>query len=301
MKKLITVVAASVCAVSFSAAAFADADAPATDNKANAEAMEEDEDQIFEAGLDIDLFSAYVWRGVVQTDKPVLQPCVWADLTYFDPFYFGFSYWQGWDLSSDRKDTYKRRLNESDYNLHAGVTAWENDDKDMSLSFEAGHEWYTYHFTRRYDGHDASPSTREFYLKATFDNPFVGVYGQCSWLYDDIGEYESGFYYEIGFNKEFELCDELTLGFDWNTSMSDGDYAAFMTGVDEAGFLGTTLKAYLSWAVTDWMSIVGTIAYSGLLDRDIRHDCNRGEDADTWISREDKDILWGGVSAKFAF
>ena len=293
MKKLITVVAASVCAVSFSAAAIAEA--PASDNKANAEAMEEEEGQIFEAGLDVDLFSAYIWRGVVQTDKPVLQPCVWADLTYFDPFYFGFSYWQGWDLSSDRKDTYKRRLNESDYNLHAGVTAWENDDKDMSLTFEAGHEWYTYHFTRRYDGRDASPSTREFYLKATFDNPIVGVYGQCSWLYDDIGEYESGFYYEIGFNKEFELCDELTLGFDWNTSMADGDYAAFMTGVDEAGFLGTTLKAYLSWAVTDWMSIVGTIAYTGLLDSDVRHEYNAAGDGD------DKDILWGGVSAKFAF
>lgn len=289
------VVAASVCAVSFSAVAFADAGAPVADNKANAEAMEEEEDQIFEAGLDIDLFSAYVWRSVVQTDKPVLQPCAWADLTCFDPFWIGFSYWQDWDLSSDRKDTYKRRLNESDYNLHVGVTAWENEDGDMSLGVEAGHEWYTYHFTRRYDGCDASPSTREFYLKATFDNPLVNVYGQTSWLYDDIGEYNSGFYYEIGFNREFELCDVLTLGLDWNVSMVDGDYAAFMTGVDEAGFLGTTLKAYLSWAVTDWMSLVGTIAYSGLLDSDIRHEYNAAGD------RDDKDILWGGISAKFAF
>ena len=298
MKRLMTVVAASVCAVLFSTAAFADADAAAADDKANAEAMEEEEDQIFEAGLDIDLFSAYIWRGVVQTDKPVLQPCVWADLTYFDPFYFGFSYWQGWDLSDDRRGSdkdFRRRLNESDYNIHAGVTAWENEDEDMSLEFEGGHEWYTYHFD------NGVPSTRELYLKGTFSNPLVNVYGQVSWLYDDIGDNESGFYYEIGFNREFELCDELTFGLDWNTSMADGDYNSFMTGVDEAGFLGTTLKAYLSWAVTDWMSIVGTIAYTGLLDRDIRHDCNRGEDADTWIPREDKDILWGGISAKFAF
>ena len=295
MKKLMTVVAASVCAVSFSATAFAAAEAPAAENKANAEAMEEEEDQIFEAGLDIDLFSAYIWRGVVQTDKPVLQTCVWADLTYFDPFYFGFSYWQGWDLSSDRKETYKRRLNESDYNLHAGVTAWENDDKDMSLTVEAGHEWYTYHFTRRYEGRDASPSTRELYLKATFDNPFVGVYGQCSWLYDEIEDIDPGFYYELGFNKEFELCDVLTLGFDWNTSFADEDYSSFITGYSERGFLGTTIKAYLSWAVTDWMSLVGTVAYTGILNPNTRDDYTADDDP------EDRDIIWGGFSAKFEF
>ena len=298
MNKLMTVVAASVCAVSFSAAAFADADVPATNNKANAEALEEEEDQVFEAGLDLDLFSAYVWRNVVQTDKPVFQPCVWADLTCFDPFWIGFSYWQNWDFSDDRRGGdggFKRRLNESDYNIHVGVTVWENEDEDMSLEFEGGHEWYTYHFC------GDAPSTRELYLKGTFTNPLVNIYGQVSWLYDDnkVVEIDSGFYYEIGFNKEFELCDELTLGLDWNVGMADGDYNAFITGVDKAGFLGTTLKAYLSWAVTDWMSIVGTIAYSGLLDRDIRHDCNVGEDS--WIPREDKDILWGGISAKFAF
>lgn len=296
MNKLMTVVAASVCAVSFSATAFAAAEVPATENKANAEALEEKEDSILEAGLDIDLFSAYIWRNVVQTDKPVLQPCAWLDVTLTDWLSIGGFYWQGWDLSSDRRDIYKHRLNESDYNIHLGATAWENEDGDTSLSFEGGHEWYTYHFTRREGGQDLSPSTRELYLKAMFDNPVVNVYGQVSWLYDDIGDYDSGFYYEIGFNKEFELCDALTLGLDWNTSMGDGDYNYFMTGVDdEAGFLGTTLKAYLSWAVTDWMSLVGTVAYTGLLDSDIRRGYN--EDG----ARDDKDILWGGVSAKFSF
>ena len=296
MNKLMTVVAASVCAVSFSATAFAAAEAPAAENKANAEALEEEEDSILEAGLDIDLFSAYIWRNVVQTDKPVLQPCAWLDVSLVDWLWIGGFYWQGWDLSDDRRGAngdFRRRLNESDYNIHVGATAWENEDGDMNLELEAGHEWYTYHFD------NGVPSTRELYLKGKFSNPIVNVYGQVSWLYDDIGDYDSGFYYEIGFNKEFELCDELTLGLDWNTSMGDGDYNYFMTGVDdEAGFLGTTLKAYLSWAVTDWMSLVGTIAYTGLIDSDVRHEYNAGN---AWTGREDKDILWGGVSAKFSF
>ena len=297
MNKLMTVVAASVCAVSLSGSAVAAEDV-STDKKvttAEAEALEEEEDQIFEAGLDLDFFSAYVWRNVVQTDKPVFEPCVWADLTSFDPFWIGFSYWQNWDLSDDRRGSekdFRRRLNESDYNVHIGVTAWENEDEDMSLEFEGGHEWYTYHFDH------GVPSTREFYLKGTFNNPIVNVYGQVSWLYDDIGEYDSGFYYEVGFNKEFELCESLALGLDWNTSMGDGDYNYFMTGAEEAGFLGTTLKAYLSWAVTDWMSVVGTIAYTGLLDSDIRHEYNAGN---AWGDRDDKDILWGGLSLKFSY
>ena len=297
MNKLMTVVAASVCAVSLSGSAVAAEDVSA-DKKvttAEAEALEEEEDQIFEAGLDLDFFSAYVWRNVVQTDKPVFEPCVWADLTYFDPFWIGFSYWQNWDLSDDRRGSekdFRRRLNESDYNVHIGVTAWENEDEDMSLEFEGGHEWYTYHFDH------GVPSTREFYLKGTFNNPIVNVYGQVSWLYDDIGEYDSGFYYEVGFNKEFELCESLALGLDWNTSLGDGDYNYFMTGAEESGFLGTTLKAYLSWAVTDWMSVVGTIAYTGLLDSDIRHEYNAGN---AWGDRDDKDILWGGLSLKFSY
>ena len=294
MNKLMAVVAASVCAVSFSEAAVA-ADEKVVENKAAAESAEQEDSKLFAAGLDIDLFSAYIWRNVVQTDKPVLQPCVWADFTGADPFWFGFSLWQGWDLSSDRKDTFKRRLNELDYNVHAGVTAWQNEDEDMSLEFEVGHEWYTYHFVRG----DAAPSTREFYLKCKFANPLVDVYGQSSWLYDDIGDCESGFHYEVGFNREVELCDALKLGADWNVNFGSANYLEFLMGDVNGGdrpygIGGTTVKAYLAWAVTDWMSLVGTIAYTGLLNHDVRDEYENAH-------AEERDIVWGGFSVKFEY
>ena len=118
MNKLMTVVAASVCAVSFSGAAVA------AEEINPAETVEQEDPAWFSGGAQIDLYTAYVWRNTVQTDKLVLQPCAWIDFTRLEPFYFGFLYWQGWDLSSDRRAAYKRRLNESDYNIHAGVTAW---------------------------------------------------------------------------------------------------------------------------------------------------------------------------------
>lgn len=295
MKNLMTVVAASACAASFSASAFADADVPAADNKANAETMEEEDSGWITAGLDLDFNTAYVWHNVVQTDKPVFQPCAWFDLTFLDPFRFGGYYFLNWDLSDDRRGAdklYSRRLNESDYNVHVGLTPWTNEDGDMSLDFELGHEWFTYLFDH------GAPSTREIYLKGTFENPVVTVYGVFSWMYDDVQDVDSGCYYEIGFNKEFELCDSLTLGLDWSTGMADADYHYFLTGVNENGFLGTTAKAYLNWAVTDWLSLVGTLAYTGLLDSDVRHEYNAGNG---WRDRDDKDVIWGGVSAKLSF
>ena len=292
MNKVMAAVAASACAVSLTGLAVAAENASVERPAAEAVILEEEEEDAppFEAGVDLDCFTAYVWRNTVQTDKPVFQPCVWADFTALEPFWFGFSYWQNWDLSSDRKDVFRRRLNESDYNVHAGATAWESEDGDLSVAFEAGHDWYTYHMDRDRQ----SPSTRELYLKGTFANPLVNVYGLCTWMYDDVGEYDSGFYYEIGFSREIELTDSLTLGADWNVGLADDDYVSFLIDDVGGGFVGTTFKAYLSWAVTDWLSLVGTIAYTGILDEDARRYYN-GEDKDL------KDTLWGGLSAKFSF
>ena len=62
MNKLMTVVAASVCAVSLSGSVVAAEDS-STENKEIE--LQEEEDQLFEAGLDVDLNSAYIWRNVV--------------------------------------------------------------------------------------------------------------------------------------------------------------------------------------------------------------------------------------------
>lgn len=292
MKKLMTVVAASVCAVSFAA-----------EEPPNPEAeLQEEESKLFEAGLDLDLNTAYIWRNVVQTDKPVFQPCLRADFTGLENFWFGFFYWQGWDLSSDRSDIYHRRLNESDYNVHAGMTAWESEDGDMSLELEFGHEWYTYHFERREDGSSLSPSTREFYLHGKFANPIADFYGQTSWKYDKIGGCDRGWYYELGFNKEVDLAswidvpeETLTLGADWNLSFGDNAYLQYLIGDVNSGFAGTTVKAYLTWHITEWMALTSTLAYTGLLNPEAR------EQYGSEGMRDERDCLWGGFRLAFSY
>ena len=321
MNKLMTVVAASVCAVSFSAVAFADADMSQEKlTKAEAEAVEEEEAEIFEAGVDVDFFSAYVWRNAVQNDEPVIQPCVWADLTYFEPFWLGFYVWQNYDLTSRRHECLKGGLTETDYNVHLGATAWANEDETMSLDLEIGHEWFVNHQVKS-DSREDYKNTAELYLKATFNNEFVNVYGQASWMYDDFGSFKQGMHYELGFNKEIDVLapfelpeDTLILGLDWNLNFGDSRYLYFLYGgvdwdVDEygedtwsnpkAGIGGTTLKAYLTWNITDWVSLVGTVAYTGVLNGSARQAL--ADDSGWQGDNYRRDLLWGGVSLKFAF
>ena len=322
MNKLMTVVAASVCAVSLCSSALADEDLSEKDKKEKAaEALEEEEAKIFEAGLDCEFFSAYVWRNSVQSDEPVIQPCVWADLTYFDPFWIGFSVWQNYDLTSRRHDALKGGLTETDYDIHVGVTAWQDDEETQSLEFLLGYTWYVNQQVRS-DWRESYKNTSELYLRADYKNEIVNVYGQVAWMPDDYGDYKQGMHYELGLNKEFDVLspfelpeDTLVLGLDWNVNFGDGRYLYYLYGGvydgetadgeefyrnPDAGIGGTTVKAYLTWKITEWVSLVGTIAYTGVLNGSARQELGN---ADTGWQGDcyRRDLLWGGLSLKFAF
>lgn len=283
--------------------------------------LEESEDKILEAGFDFDFLSAYVWRNAVQNDEMVMEPCIWADLTVADPFYAGFSIWQNYDLTDRRTDSLRRGLTETDYNVHVGATVWESEDGDVSFGLELGHEWYENQFVAKGAGDDY-PNTREIYLKATFDNPIVNVYGQASWMYEDYGAFKSGMHYELGFNKEIELMDSVKFGADWNLNFGDGHYLNYLYGgtssgkywdeateeiVDDyaassAGFGGTTVKVYLTWEVTEWFSVGGVIAYTGILNGAYRDAI--GKQGDDYFFDGDsypRDFVWGGLQAKLSF
>jgi len=260
----------------------------------------------------------------------VMQPCVWADLTYFEPFWIGFSIWQNYGLTDRRRNIFANGLDETDYNVHLGATVWESEDEEQSLDLEIGHEWFTYHGRRTFDFEGellsaSYPNTREVYLKATYNNPIIGVYGQASWMYEGFGCYNQAMHYELGFNKEIEIVETLTLGADWNVNFGDPRYLQFLYGgverpaYDEeagelyseydadpkGGFGGTTVKVYLTWQITDWMSLGGTIAYTGVLNSSLRDSLgDQGEDY--WFCGNEgdgypRDLLWGGLQLRLTY
>lgn len=338
MNKLMTVVAASVCAASFSASAFAGGarDPEPTQNAAEATASEaveaeggeeeaaglvEQMHEIFEAGFDVDFFSAYVWRNSVLNDEPVIQPCAWMDFTYFKPFWLGFYCWQNYDLTSRRHECLRGGLTETDWEVHLGATAWESEDESTYLDLEIGHDWFVNRGVKS-ESRESYKNTAEVYAKATFNNDYVNVYGLTSWMYDDFGDFKQGFHYELGLNRELDVAtlvdipeEKLILGLDWNVNFGDSRYLYFLYGgVDyregpdgeetcsnpTAGIGGTTVKAYFTWNITEWMSFGCTLAYTGVLNGSARQalgDEDTGWQGDPYR----RDLLWGGCSLKFKF
>ena len=160
---LMTLAVASACAVSQTV--FAQ------------EAEEEiaaEEEKSYSFGADVDLFSAYVWRNAVQNNQMVIQPSVWGEWSFCEPFAIGASLWQNYDLTGHRRDMHKTGLTETDYNVYLSATAWATEEEEFKLDLELGHDWYTYQ-NRRSGTKEWNPNTRELYLKATFENPFVNV------------------------------------------------------------------------------------------------------------------------------
>ena len=298
--------------------AFGETDAPEPE-------LEAEESPIYEAGFDFDFFSAYIDKNAVVSDRMVMQPCIWADLTFFEPFWFGFSIWQNYSLTDRNAATYRNGLTETDYNVHIGATAWESEDGEYSFSLELGHDFFTYHRLRS-GAEEDYPDTYEVYLKAMFDNPIVNVYGRACYMYRDFGNYKQGMYYEVGFNKEVEIVESLTAGIDWNIGFGDSHYLQQLFGdVDyrcwedgngdeyedysdpEAGIGGTTVKLYLNWQVTDYLALGATIGYTGVVNGSARQGLGDQTyyEGDYWGDGAGdmypRDLLWGGLSAHFTF
>lgn len=316
MKKLL--IAATVAAVS--CGLFADEAKASESVKGADEAKLEEKDDSFplEAGFDADVFTAYVWRNAVQSDRPVAQPCVWADWTFIDPYYVGFSVWQNYDLTNRRRHMgYRGEWNETDYNVHIGTDLWSSDEnEDTKVTFEFGHDWYTYNLHGTWGEEDGGyrkrkdfPTTYELYVKLEFANPIVTPYGQISHEYNRI----NGTHYELGlkkeetlsdiFGSENELLSQLTLGGDVNVNFGSAKYLSYLYDGDSDdhdsvgnGIGGLTAKLSLTWAPCDHFSIGGLLAFTSILNDNARDEFDK---MDTCCDATD--LVWGGFQAKLSF
>lgn len=316
MKKLLFMVAlAPFVNPAFAADEAAPAVAPA---EFQAEAPEDADDAPppwLSVGVDLDLFSAYVWRNSVANDELVFQPCVWFDITRFEPFYFGGYVWQNWDMTGSRSGEAPKAMNETDFNVHIGSSLWTSEDEAYTLSLELGAEFFTYRQM------EDCPDSYEFYLKTTFENPFVNVYGLYAQAYHPV----SACYFELGLNKEASLAElfesesdflsRLTLGADWNIGFASGKYATNYLYSDipygayseeeedyegwqnvSDGVCGTTLKANLAYQVCDHFAVGLVLAYTAVLSGDARDSLEYAG-----CNSHYKELVWGGLQAKLEF
>lgn len=315
MKKLLIATLCASCG--FGLAAQEAAQAPKDGEPAGAAELEEKDDNPLEAGFDVDFLTAYVWRNAVQNDRPVAQPCVWADLTVADPLYLGFYVWQNYDLTNRRRHAgYRGEWNETDYNVHAGAAIWTSDDEKTKLNLEVGHEWYTYNMHGTWGEEDGGyrkrkdfPSTCEIYVKLELENDVLTPYAQLSQEYRVV----DGTHYELGLKKEIALSDlldsesdllsQLTLSGDVNVNFGSRRYMTYLYDGDPEtgdtvgnGIGGITAKTGLTWAPCDNFSVGGVLAFTSILGRTARDEFKDFDPA-----CDDRELVWGGIQAKISF
>lgn len=232
-----------------------------------APAATSDEDGIT-YGASVGFFTQYVSRGLVISNEPVLQP----ELSLG---------WHGWRLgvwnNVDLTDgnVAPWRLIETDWTLSYGRRAGQFD-------LEAGYIYYTFPNLHVDD-------TQEVYGAATLDTflaPTVEVY----YDFDEVGGTYSTFAVShcvpLGFQvKGSDVGVNLLAG----VGYGDANYLAGCFDCNHAGFVDLLLSAELPMYLGSGWSVVPSLNYMQVLDRDLRE------------QTAPSDALFGGLSLATEF
>ena len=239
-----------------------------------------------DASAELGLFSKYVWRGMVVTDDPVLQPAAGASVAGF-----GASFWGNIDLtdvngSVEDSDGFKGEFNEIDYTMTYGLSL-------PMVSLNAGLIRYTFPNT----GLD---STTEIFASASANvlfSPSLAVY----YDFDEI----DAAYIAIGASHGVPMSPVANLNLAVNLGYGTEDYQNAYFGMvpdegDDDGFLGVsgagltdlTLSARLPYNPVPMLTVTPAVVYSTLMGAP-------GDLVDA--GGGDKNALYFGVTAGVSF
>jgi hypothetical protein len=240
-----------------------------------------------EIGVDLGLFSSYVWRGLSLTNKPVAQPAVWASIPAGNAS-ITLGLWSTIDLGKydDPADDISESGGSSSFNL-------AEYDPYGEVSFSVGKATLTGGVTAYIYPNDPGPvggftedlNTVEVYGKAAFDaplSPFVN-------LYYDVDKIK-GVYFEGGVSHSLQASENVAVelgalaGFNAGQGISADD-PSFNFADD--GFTHIDLSAGVPLTA-------GVFSISPVL-----HLIITGDDATKVQSPSNTDAgakVWGGVS-----
>ena len=245
-------------------------------------------------GVNLDLFSSYVWRGVTYTNKPVVQPGVWVSF----PAGNAAVSVGGWSNS----DVGKYDDTRDDLSLSGGTSAFNLSEFDpyAEISFSAGRATLTggvmgYVFPNDLDaapngGFDSEANTVEIYGKVGFDAPLSP---ELSVYYDvDLikGAYiEGSVSHSLAASENVSIDIGALAGFSAGQGVSDDpdESANFL----DDGFTHLDLSAGVPFSA-------GAIAVTPVL-----HLVITGDDVTKVTSPSSIDNgakLWGGVSLSWS-
>lgn len=198
---------------------------------------------------DITPASKYVWRGLILTDDPVLQPSV--TLSHKN---LSLNIWANTDLT-DINGT-SGEINELDYTIDYSSSV----DK---VNFSVGLIQYTFPRT------DFEPTT-EIYGSAGLSvllSPTVSVYYDS----DEVG----GLYGTFGVSQSFplgEIIKKISPSLDLSGSIAyaTSDWNEGYYGVKSSGLVDLLLTASLSVPIDEYLSLAPFVSFSQVIDSDLK-------------------------------
>lgn len=241
---------------------------------------------------ELSLFSAYVTRGQVINNEPVLQPSLTAG-----KHGFAFNAWMNMNLSdSDARS-------ESD-------DSWEFTEVDFTLSYTravAGAELtlgvsdYLLPNNTLADSFDAEgrpvngvayPNSRELFLDCVLTDAMLEPEATVYYDFDDAS---GSLYATVGIGHSLEMDEKTVLHAGCSTGYGNRDYNDYYFGVDQASFNDGNVWLSADFRADEQLTISPLIQYTWLWDPDIRNsDGTRTYYLDT-------SLLWGGVTVSCTF
>ena len=242
-----------------------------------------------EIGVDLGLFSSYIWRGLSLTNKPVAQPAVWASIPAGNTS-VTLGLWSTIDLGKydDPEDISESggtsSFNLAEYNPYAEVSFTVG-----KATLTGGGVAYIYPNSA---GLTKDNNTVELYAKAALDaplSPFVN-------LYYDVDKIK-GAYFEGGVTHSLPASETVSIelgalaGLSAGQGVNDSDPTELANFFDD-GFTHLDLSAGTSFSAGP-LSIAPTLHL--IIGIDDATKITKFDDTGfTPVSKDAK--LWGGVS-----
>lgn len=250
-----------------------------------------------EGNLDVGGHSAYVWRGQVYNDDPVLQPSFTASTDWG----LSFNAWGNFNLTDKLGADVEHEFNEVDLTVSFAFPL-------ESFNIEVGLAEYVFpHSTTETEGATeeetvtvAAKGTRDVFVSAGL-NTILSPTLTVSYDLDEV----DGFYAQLEISHSIEIAPGLEVGLSLWAGGGDGDYNTYYFGndagidVDKTALNDGNAKLKLDYTLSSALCLSGYVQYTTLLSSDIKDAADALGKAE--VLYNDGDIVLGGVSASYTF
>ena len=250
-----------------------------------------------EVGIDLGLFSSYVWRGVTSTNKPVMQPAAYLSIPVANTS-VTLGAWSNIDLGKydDSADDISESGGSSGFNL-------SEIDPYAEVSFLVGKTTLTGGVLGYvYPNSDSAPNASGF---TTSDANTVEIYGKLGLdaplspelsVYYDVNKVK-GAYIEGAVSYSLAATENISVdlgalaGFNAGRGIPDDPLSGEISNYEDDGFTHLDLSAGVPFAV-------GTVSITPVVHFVVNGDDRTKTTSPTDLNEDVK--LWGGVSLSWA-